>query len=85
MNEFLYGIDTDMFRNRRLAYLKVTKQDITEIATKYLSNKNTIFKDVVFGNCQNESVLDQLKTAGWKIDDFASKLGGGEEEDSESD
>ena len=85
MNEFLYGIDSEMVRKRRLAYLGVGKAALVEVANKYLCSPSAVFKDVVFGNCQEDSVLNQMKSVGWKVDEFASKLGGGEEEDSDSD
>lgn len=81
----MFGITPEIIKQRRLAYLNISKKDIMEVAGKYLvGEKNRLqYKDVMFGNVKEKQTLEKIKNDNWKIDTFAKKLKNNDSENDE--
>lgn len=74
MRLFLYGIPDEVAQTRREQILGVTKEDLLEVAEKYIleSLKNDKTSKVIFG-AKNDD-LDVFVSRDWKVERFVDGL-----------
>ncbi len=74
LNEFYYGYTDEQFAQKRLDCLAVTKDDIVEVARKYLAEplEQGKYSQVMFGN-QKPEALKEMTDKGWRVESFIAE------------